>query len=188
MKKNLKTFKNHNKTVLTVIFICFTTFFQGCKSSSTAYDESVSDNIIKELTNTLLDNWHKAAANASFESYFSLMDQNAIFIGTDAAEHWTKEEFKTYSKPYFDKGKAWSFTTIDRHIFISKDKKIVWFDELLNTQMGICRGSGVLTLGNDTWKITHYTLSMTIPNKLVEDVVSLKKEKDTILLKQILSD
>jgi hypothetical protein len=39
--------------------------------------------------------------------------------------------------------KAWSFA-LERHIYFDKTGKTAWFDELLNTQMKICRGSGVL--------------------------------------------
>lgn len=94
--------------------------------------------------NTVLDNWHKAAATANFESYFGAMTNDAIFIGTDATENWNKKAFQDFAKPYFDRGKAWSFTALERHIYFSKDGKTAWFDELLNTQMKICRGSGVL--------------------------------------------
>jgi hypothetical protein len=37
-------------------------------------------------------------------------------------------------------------------------EKTAWFDELLNTQMKICRGSGVSKVGND-WKIKHYVIN-----------------------------
>lgn len=49
-----------------------------------------------------------------------------------------------FGQNLFDKGKAWNFTALERHIFFDKSGKTAWFDELLNTQMKICRGSGVL--------------------------------------------
>ncbi|MGB2554499.1 MAG: nuclear transport factor 2 family protein, partial [Flavobacteriaceae bacterium] len=60
----------------------------------------------KEQITSVLDQWHKAAADASFDTYFSLMDQQSIFIGTDAEELWNKQEFMDFAKPYFDRGKA----------------------------------------------------------------------------------
>jgi hypothetical protein len=82
-------------------------------------------------------------------------------------------QFQAFAKPFFDRGKAWSFKAIERHIYVDKSGKMAWFDELLSTQMKICRGSGVLVkIGND-WKIKHYVLSMTVPNENVE-VVRLK--------------
>lgn len=124
--------------------------------------------------NTVLDNWHKAAATANFESYFGAMTNDAIFIGTDATENWNKKAFQDFAKPYFDRGKAWSFTALERHIYFSKDGKTAWFDELLNTQMKICRGSGVLVKEKKTWKIKHYVLSMTIPNDNTDAVIKIK--------------
>ncbi|HET8855531.1 MAG TPA: nuclear transport factor 2 family protein, partial [Salinimicrobium sp.] len=71
------------------------------------------------------------------------MTDDAVFLGTDASENWTLEEFKAYSKPFFEKGKAWTMTASDRNIYISDSGKIAWFDELLNSSMGMIRGSGV---------------------------------------------
>jgi hypothetical protein len=124
--------------------------------------------------NMLLDSWHKAAADAQYDSYFEKMTEDGIFIGTDAKENWAKPAFQSFAKPYFDKGKAWNFTMLERHIYMDKTKKIAWFDELLNTQMKICRGSGVVVKVGSEWKIKHYVLSMTIPNESVNDVIKIK--------------
>ena len=110
------------------------------------------------------------------------MDSVSIFIGTDASENWKKTAFSKFSKPYFDKGKAWSFTPIERNIYTSKNNEIVWFDELLNTWMGICRGSGVLEKENKKWKIKHYVLSVTIPNDNINQVININKVKDSLFL------
>jgi ketosteroid isomerase-like protein len=135
----------------------------------------------KTAINEVLDSWHKAAADADFDTYFSKMTDEGIFIGTDATENWKNEAFKKFSKPYFDKGKAWSFTALERNVFISEYGDIAWFDELLDTQMELCRGSGVLKKVDDTWKISHYVLSIAIPNDNVPEVIQLKKESDSIL-------
>ena len=134
---------------------------------------------------TVLNNWHKAAADANFSEYFGYMAPNAVFIGTDATENWDLQSFKAFSKPYFDRGKAWSFTCIERNIYIDETAKIAWFDELLDTQMEICRGSGVLKKINGKWKIVHYVLSIAIPNEFVKEIVALKKEKDSVLKSSI---
>lgn len=129
-----------------------------------------------------LDKWHKAAADANFEDYFGLMTDDAIFIGTDATENWTLPEFKKFSKPYFDAGKAWSFNAIERNIYLKEDIRTAWFDELLDTHMGICRGSGVAKKENGKWKIQHYVLSIAIPNENVDEITEMKKEFDTNLI------
>lgn len=124
--------------------------------------------------NQLVDLWHKAASEANFKQYFDVMADDAIFIGTDATEYWNKQEFENYAKPHFDKGKAWSFTTLERHIYFDSTGKTAWFDELLDTQMKICRGSGVLVKTGGQWKIKHYVLSMTIPNETSKSVITIK--------------
>jgi len=141
-----------------------------------------AQNTEKEKINQTLDAWHKAAANANFEGYFNLMADDAIFIGTDATENWTKPDFKVWAKPFFDKGKTWNFTALERHIFFDKTGKIAWFDELLNTQMKICRGSGVLVKIGKEWKIQHYVLSMTIPNDEVDAVIKIKAPIEDVLI------
>ncbi|WP_130733200.1 nuclear transport factor 2 family protein [Flavobacterium sp. J27] len=156
-----------------VLFLCFTTWVIG---QNTAKEEAV--------INTLLDNWHKAAAAAQFDVYFNTLSDESIFIGTDATENWDKKAFIAFAKPYFDRGKAWNFTPLERHIFFSKDGKTAWFDELLNTQMKICRGSGVLVKENKTWKIKHYVLSMTIPNDNVDDIIKIKAPIEDALIEK----
>lgn len=151
--------------------------------SSVCYSQN--NNTPKNSINAVLDAWHKAAANANFDKYFSYMSEDAIFIGTDATENWNKEEFKAYAKPHFDKGKAWSFTTLERNIYFSADKKTAWFDELLDTQMKICRGSGVLIKVNNEWKIAHYVLSISIPNDLSGEIITIKTASDNLLLQQL---
>ncbi len=129
----------------------------------------------------VLDNWHKAAATANFEAYFDKMTDDSVFIGTDATENWQNKAFKTFSKPYFDQGKAWSFKAVERNIYVNKAEDFAWFDELLDTEMKLCRGSGVLKKVNGNWKIAHYVLSIAIPNEKVSEVVQLKKETDSLL-------
>ena len=135
--------------------------------------------------NQQLEAWHKAAADADFDAYFELMTDDAVFIGTDADENWQLEAFKAYAKPHFDRGKAWSFSTLERTIYHPKKSKIAWFDELLDTQMGICRSSGVLRLDGKTWKIQHYVLSITVPNENVEALLQIKNVHDEQLIKTL---
>lgn len=151
-----------------------------------AFSGQAQNNDAEKLEiNKLVDAWHLAAATANFESYFDLMSEDAIFIGTDATENWNKTDFQAYAKPHFERGKAWNFTTLQRNIYFSADKKTAWFDELLDTQMKICRGSGVLTKVANEWKISHYVLSITIPNDLSKDVIQMKEATDNELMQQI---
>ena len=141
----------------------------------------------KDRVNDLLESWHKAAAEANYDDYFNLMANESVFIGTDPTENWNKTEFMAWSKPYFDRGKAWSFSTLERNIYLSQEGELAWFDELLDTQMGICRGSGVVVKENGKWRVKHYVLSIAIPNENVDAVTSLKAQFDKDLMKQLKS-
>ena len=136
----------------------------------------------KKAINMVLDAWHLAASEADFDRYFSLMTDAGVFLGTDATENWQNQEFRDFSKPYFDKGKAWSFSAVERNIYVNGDGNFAWFDELLDTQMKLCRGSGVLKKVNGYWKIAHYVLSIAVPNENVGELINIKKQKDSLLL------
>ena len=153
---------------------------------SKTFSQTIDSN--KEMINTTLDSWHKAASNAEFDNYFSYMTSNGVFIGTDATENWQLDAFKTFSKPYFDKGKAWNFTSLQRNIYFDKSQNTAWFDELLDTQMKICRGSGVLIKEGKNWKIAHYVLSMTIPNDHTDEVVKIKEKIENGVIEKLKSE
>lgn len=140
----------------------------------------------KEAVDALLTNWHLAAAGADFEAYFGAMATGSVFIGTDAAENWDREAFMAFSKPYFERGKAWDFTALERHIFLSPDGRLAWFDELLDTWMQLCRGSGVAIKTPDGWKIAHYVLSLTVPNDAIQEAIGLKREPDSLMRQSLL--
>lgn len=140
-----------------------------------------------EQINHTLDAWHRAAAEARFQDFFDLMSPEAVFVGTDASENWSRTEFMAFSKPYFDRGKAWSFTSVQRNLYLSRDGKMGWFDELLDTWMLLCRGSGVVIKTETGWKIAHYVLSVTMPNDRIQEAIDLKREPDSELLKALLA-
>ena len=106
-------------------------------------------------------------------------------MGTDATENWHKKAFAIWAKPHFDKGQGWNFKTLERHVFFSADGKTAWFDELLDTQMKICRGSGVLTKDGKSWKIQQYVLSMTVPNEVVDEATPLKSKYEDAIIEKL---
>lgn len=138
-----------------------------------------------EAIDSVLDDWHRAAARADFDTYFGHMTEDAVFIGTDPTEYWEGNAFREFSRPYFDKGKAWDFTPVERHVYLNDRADLAWFDELLDTRMELCRGSGVLRKVDGQWKIAHYVLSLTVPNDNVDELVQLKKESDSLLLNKL---
>jgi ketosteroid isomerase-like protein len=151
----------------------------------TTFSLNAQSTAVKDI-GEVIDTWHLAAANADFDAYFNILTEDAVFVGTDAAEVWNKAQFMTFSKPYFDKGKAWSFTSKQRNVYVDASGEIAWFDELLDTWMLLCRGSGVLKKVDGVWKISHYVLSLTIPNDKIQQVITVKKEIDSLFLKSLL--
>ncbi|MBW7674053.1 nuclear transport factor 2 family protein [Chryseobacterium chendengshani] len=133
----------------------------------------------------MLDGFNIAAAQSDFNTYFNYYADESTFIGTDATEVWNKKEFMIWAKPYFDKKKTWNFTSLKRNIYFSKDGKLAWFDELLDTQMKICRGSGVVEKINGVWKIRQYVLSVTVPNDIVDKVVTEKTAIEDLLIQKL---
>ncbi|WP_309642741.1 nuclear transport factor 2 family protein [Flavobacterium sp.] len=155
---------------------------------SSFMSNNINENEERQKINTVLDDWHKSAAEANAKNYFGALTDDAIFIGTDATENWNKKEFEAFAKPFFDKGKAWDFKPIERHVYISKDQKTAWFDELLDTWMKVCRGSGVMVkVGND-WKIQHYVLSMTVPNDNTNEVIKIKSSIEDTFIQKLKKD
>lgn len=124
-----------------------------------------------------LNDWHDAAATADLDRYFAYLADDAIFMGTDATEHWDRESFLAFATPYFEDGKAWTFHPRDRVVTIAKGKKTAWFDELLDSDSyGELRGSGVLIRDGDDWKIAQYNLSIPLPNDIAKGVVEQIRE------------
>ena len=116
--------------------------------------------------NIFIDQWHQDAADVNREAYFDKIDTDGIFIGTDATEIWTKQEFYEWAEPQFTNGgTAWDFKTIERNIYWGEKSEYVWFDELLSFSGGTLRGSGVLKKRKGSWKIMHYVLSLPVPNE-----------------------
>jgi hypothetical protein len=56
---------------------------------------------------------------------------------------------------------------------------------LLDTQMKICRGSGVLVKVGNQWQIQHYVLSMTIPNENSSKVIELKAASESVIIDKL---
>ena len=131
----------------------------------------------QEDLDVLLNGLHHDAHKGDFESYFDRYSADAVFLGTDKTERWTIEEFKAYAKPAFSDGHGWTYAVIERNW--EGDGNTRWFDEiLLNEKLGHCRGTGVVELIKGEWKISHYALTMLVPNSIAAEVGSLTLEAD----------
>ena len=120
----------------------------------------------------VLDQYHQAAAAADWESYFGLMSEDAVFLGTDVSERWSKSRFRDYAG-----GRSgWLYTPGVRNIAFAPDGNTAWFDEVLESaSYGTSRGTGVLIKTGAGWKISQYHLTFPIPNALVRDFTDLIK-------------
>jgi len=122
----------------------------------------------------VLDDWHDAAASADEERYFGHFAADGIFVGTDDSERWSVAEFRSYAHPHFAEGRGWTYVPVERHVTLSRDGLVAWFDEKLdNEKYGRVRGSGVLRNVAGSWKLVHYVMSFPIPNELSRDIVAL---------------
>jgi hypothetical protein len=128
----------------------------------------------------VLTAFHNAAAEADGELYFSLFADEAVFIGTDAAERWSVGEFRAFAEPYFSEGRGWTYTAQERHIELAPGGEVAWFDEMLwNDTYGRCRGTGVLVLTEGGWRIAQYHLTFPIPNDLSKEFTARIKEHES---------
>jgi len=140
----------------------------------------------KKQIAAMLDSFNVAAARAEYERYFNFYTADATFNGTDASENWDKAAYMAWAKPYFDKKTTWNFSSIKRNIYFGKYADMAWFEELLNTQMKICRGSGVVVKQGNEWKVQQYVLSTSIPNSKLDAVISLKAAEEDSLINTLI--
>lgn len=125
--------------------------------------------------NSTLDQLHDAASKADGSRYFKLFTDDAVYIGTDAAERWSIKEFRAFAEPYFAKGTGWTYKPRSRHVTVADVPChcVAWFDELLDSESyGTSRGTGVLVLKNGSWKISQYALTFPIPNDLAKGMTT----------------
>ncbi|MBK9688350.1 MAG: nuclear transport factor 2 family protein [Saprospiraceae bacterium] len=126
----------------------------------------------KSSCRAFVDSWHAAATKADSAAYFNALAEDAVFIGTDSFEVWNKQQFLDFAAPYFKKGKAWDFVKISRNLHFDGERRMIWFDEVLDTWMGPCRGSGWIAIEGNQLKIKQYVLSMTVPNDKIDEDAS----------------
>lgn len=121
---------------------------------------------------TAINGWHSAAAHADEARYFEGMTEDAVFLGSDATERWTRTAFREWARPFFARGKAWTLIPRSRNVSFSSNRSVAWFDEELHSaSYGQCRGSGVAVRSEGTWKVAQYNFSVPIPNALIEGIV-----------------
>lgn len=130
---------------------------------------------IKEI-DRVLDDWHEGATRADETRYFGHFAPGAVFLGTDATERWTLDDFRSWAHPKFAAGKAWTFKPRRRAVTVGRSGDFAWVDEDLDAKtLGPLRGTGVLVRGgsDNRWRIIHYAVALTVPNDKLKDVRKL---------------
>ena len=151
---------------ISLIILLFVTLF-SCAQNIQSQQTDIA------AINKVLDDYHQAAANGEWDTYFDLMSDDAVFIGTDAGERWVKQEFRQYSSG----SNGWVYTPQQRNVNITPDGLSAWFDEaLLSQSYGSSRGTGVLISTAVGWKISQYHLTLPIPNGMVRGITDQIKE------------
>ena len=162
---------------ITKLIACL--LLSGCLYVNSSDEDIVASDDSFILIDALINGLHRDAHEGNFQTYFARYTSEAIFLGTDKTERWTIEEFKAYAKPAFADGHGWTYSVVERNW--EGDGNTRWFDEILfNEKLGHCRGTGVVQLINDEWKIAHYALTMLVPNSIAADVGSQTQEADVV--------
>jgi len=119
---------------------------------------------------SVLDDWHRAASAADGPRYLGHLAPEAVFLGTDPGERWSRAEFEAFCEPYFSRGVGWTYEPRERHVAVAGE--VAWVDERLwNESYGDCRGTAVLCRSGSAWRIVHYSLTMLVPNERAQEVV-----------------
>jgi hypothetical protein len=121
-----------------------------------------------------LDDLNDAAAKSDEPRYLAHYAPGAVFLGTDASEHWDVKALQAYAHPRFAEGKGWVIHSVCRTLDFSADGTVAWFDEeLRGDKLGPARGSGVLVHAGNRWLVAQYNLALTVPNERFGEVRGL---------------
>ncbi|GGI68134.1 nuclear transport factor 2 family protein [Shewanella gelidii] len=159
--------QNPMKVVLLLVLLNLLTFTVNAEQK--IKHDSFQQPLTAELApaHQLLDQLHAYAASANWPAYFNLYLENAVFIGTDASEHWRMPEFRKYASPT----RGWRYDV--HHRTLNHHGNVIVFDEILyNSSYGLSRGTGTLLLTKNGWKIAQYHLSFPIPNPMAKKITA----------------
>ncbi len=136
-------------------------------------NKCIDDDRTIHVIDSLVNDWHFAATISDEDMFFGRMTPDAVYIGTDPTERWLRDELREWSRPYFSRETAWDFKPLSRNITVGPGGQIAWFDELLDTQMGTCRSTGIMEVREGEWKVVYYHLSLTLPNDKMDGFKAL---------------
>ncbi len=159
-----------------ILILCLLSLV-ACQSTSGDPDDRATPGAEADglSVDEVMDAWHRAASEIDAEGYLGYLAADSVFLGTDPGERWTKAEFAAYVGHYFtDLGRGWTYLPSERTVTYSPSQGMAWFDERLeNTGYGVLRGTGVLQLLPEGWRIVHYSMTFAVPNGKVAGLVDL---------------
>lgn len=132
----------------------------------------------RALIDATLDGFHAAAAVGDKDRYLNHLTEDAVFLGTDEWERWPKQPtFADYVDSRFKDGSGWSYRSVERNVRVDDERRVAWFDEVVQSVAngGRFRGTGVLVNVDGDWKIAHYALSFLVFNEDWEAVLELSE-------------
>ena len=138
---------------------------------------ATAENSPQDAINTLLDDFHEAAADADEERYLGHFSADGVFMGTDDWERWPLPAFREYVSERFSGGTGWTYVPEERYITVGPAGVSAWFDEIMvSERWGRFRGTGVLVREGEEWKLAHYSLTALVPNERFADVAEVATE------------
>jgi hypothetical protein len=114
-------------------------------------------------------------AVATKDSYplLKLFDSGAVIYGSDDSEIWTRNQLirkLKRSEAGWDMRKC-----IKRDIQLVRPNIMTFFEVIQHIKYGLFRGSGVVVRNDDeSWVISQYVLSFSVPNIVVDKTNILK--------------
>ncbi|WP_202962381.1 nuclear transport factor 2 family protein [Congregibacter litoralis] len=142
-----------------------------------ALGDTPAEDSPRHAINSLLDDFHQAAADADEDRYLGHFSADGVFMGTDDWERWPLPAFRDYVKERFSGGTGWSYVSEERHITLGPAGASAWFDEIMvSERWGRFRGTGVLVREDEAWKLAHYSLTALVPNERFADVADVATE------------
>lgn len=122
-----------------------------------------------------LDAFYAASAGSNQSAFIAQLTEDAVLLGVDGGERLQGEALRDYVSKSFGSesatatnGNSWGYHSSDRHIRLSADGTVAWFDESLqHEQLGAGRASGVLVANGGNWKIAQYNRIAPLPSVAV---------------------
>lgn len=147
--------------------ISFLLVFNSCMTSEVKTEEISTENV-----DSFLNHWHQAIADKDSNKVFSVLADDFHYFGTDSFENWNKEAFEQFALPLFRAGKSWDFKVTHAEYF--QQNNLVWTYQMLDTWMGPCRGTALVSKNSqNNLQLHFYHLSFVVPNDQMNSVIEL---------------